>query len=121
MGAGCGYGRKLPDGDDDLAPFRIAATATSLLLLCACATTDTSTKWQPRTDADLAADLAVCEKDAREVDMQSPSGYSDGRYGATAALAGAIDRKDMRAGGAERVYQAVLHICMTRKGWKPAG
>jgi hypothetical protein len=120
MGAGWGYVRFLSDGDDALTPLRIAVLATCLLL-CACVTTDKATEWQPRTDANLATDLAVCEKDAREVNMQSPGGYSDGRYGAAAALASAIDRKDMRGGGAERVYQAVLDICMTRKGWKRAG
>lgn len=104
-----------------MAPCRIALTTICVLLLCACATTDAGVKWQPRTDADLAADLAVCEKDARSVDMQSPNAYSDARYGATAALAGRLDRSDMRGGGAERVYQAILDICMTRKGWKPAG
>lgn len=119
MGAGCGYVRTLPMELTSLAPFRLALF-TTCLLLSACATKTASLQWQPRTDADLAADIAACEADARGVDMQSPNAYSDSRYGAAAALAGAMARTDVRSGGAERAYQAIRDICMTRKGWKPA-
>jgi len=86
--------------------------------LAACASTS-RTAWVPRTDADLAADRGACEAEARGVDMNSADSYSS-RYGAAAAMAGRLDRSDMRGGGADRVFDAIVDACMTRKGWVQA-
>lgn len=83
--------------------------------LSACASTS-GTTWVPRSDANLSTDRAACEGEARSVDMNSPDSYS-GRYGAAAAMAGRMDRNDMRGGGADRVFDAIVDACMTRKGW----
>lgn len=83
--------------------------------LAACATAS-QTQWQPREGANLAADRAACDTEARAFDMNSPDGYS-GRYGAAAAMAGHMARSDMRGGGADRVFNAIVDACMTHKGW----
>ena len=88
------------------------------LCLAGCATSST-VAWAPRTDANLSTDKAACETEARSVDIQSADSYSS-RYGAAAALAGRVDSTDMRGGAADRVFDAIVDICMTRKGWKHA-
>ncbi|MEO8169026.1 MAG: hypothetical protein ABI623_12310, partial [bacterium] len=56
--------------------------------LCACASTGVPvTHWAPRLDANVAADQSACLKEANGVDMNSPDNYSNGRYGAAAAMA----------------------------------
>ena len=84
--------------------------------LAACAA---STSWAPRTDANLATDHGACEAEARGVDINSADSYS-GRYGAAAAMAGRMDRSDLRGGGADRVFDLIVEACMTRKGWVKA-
>jgi hypothetical protein len=88
------------------------------LSLAACASTS-KTAWAPRADANLSTDRSACEAEARGVDMNSADSYSS-RYGAAAAMAGRLDRSDMRGGGAERVFDAIVDACMTRKGWVKA-
>lgn len=88
------------------------------LSLAACASTS-GAAWAPRTDANLSADRTACEAEARGVDMNSADSYSS-RYGAAAAMAGRLDRSDMRGGGADRVFDAIVDACMTRKGWVKA-
>lgn len=86
--------------------------------LAACATTS-GTNWVARTDANLATDRAACEAEARTFDINSADSYS-GRYGAAAAMAGRMDRNDLRGGGADRVFDLIVETCMTRKGWVKA-
>ena len=86
--------------------------------LAACATTS-ATSWAPRTDANLATDHGACEAEARGVESKSADSYS-GRYGAAAAMAGRMDRSDLRGGGADRVFDLIVEACMTRKGWVKA-
>ena len=95
--------------------MRALAAAGLVASLAACASTS-QTQWAPREGANLAADRGACETEARAVDMNSPDAYS-GRYGAAAAMAGRMDRSDMRGGGADRVFNAIVDACMTRTGW----
>lgn len=90
----------------------IAASA----LLAGCATPQPG--WEARSDADLSADKAACEKEAA-IDMDSPRGYTASRYGVAAALASRVDADSVQGGAADRLHDAVLGDCMVRKGWKP--
>jgi hypothetical protein len=85
------------------------------LSLAACASTS-GAAWAPRTDASLSTDRAACDAEARSVDINSADSYSS-RYGAAAAMAGRVDRTDLRGGAADRVFDAIVDACMTRKGW----
>lgn len=104
-------------------PVRTAAALTLMLALttgglAACATKPPPVKWEPRMDADLKTDLAACEKDAASVDLQSEQAYSDSRYGAAAAMSGRLNQNDMTSGTRDRMHEAIVFSCMTRKGWK---
>src|SRR4051794_13641043 len=89
----------------------------SLLALSACASTAPQIAWAPRADANLGADKAACERTANELDINSPKEYTDGRYGAAAALASRIDRESVKGGAVDRMRDAVFQDCMVRKGW----
>ena len=99
--------------------FRSSLPLAAALLLAACATSGSDTAWTPRTDANLAVDLAACRKEAASVNIHSTSDYSS-RYGAAAAMVGRLDESDMRGGGQERVFAAIQDACMTGKGWTKA-
>lgn len=86
------------------------------LLLSACATP--RTEWEPRADADMTTDLAACSARADNLDMLSPSTYSDGLLGPAAAMARQVERTDGVRGLSERdVFVAVRDRCMAEKGW----
>jgi hypothetical protein len=89
--------------------------------LAACASADAPAQiaWAPRADANLSADKAACQATANELDMRSPKEFTDGRYGAAAALASRIDRGSLKGGTEARMRQAVFEDCMVRKGWAP--
>ena len=97
---------------------RTGCAIAMVMGLAACATTS-ATAWVPRIDASLSTDRAACEGEARGVNIHSADSYSS-RYGAAAAMAGRVDRTDMRGGGAERVFDAIVDACMSRKGWVKA-
>ena len=89
------------------------------LVLSGCATAaSTDTKWTPRADANLRADLATCQKDANDIDLQSLS--TDAHYGPAAAMARQIQNGDIHGLTMEDVYKAVRDACMLSKGWTPA-
>ena len=94
---------------------RTGCAIAMVMGLAACASTS-RTAWVARTDANLSSDRSACEAQARGVDINSADSYSS-RYGAAAAMAGRMDRTDMRGGGAERVFDAIVDACMTGKGW----
>ena len=89
--------------------------------LAACASSGTSPQiaWAPRADANLAADKSECQRTASDLDMHSPKEFTDGRYGAAAAMASRIDQASVRGGTEARMRQAVFEDCMVRKGWAP--
>ena len=99
---------------------RLTALAALCALTCACATDPAPTVWTPRADANLEADLAACTQDANNVDLRSPSAFSDARYGAAAAMAREMDRGELRNHSEREIYAAVRDSCMQDKGWKPA-
>src|SRR5215218_7815958 len=100
-------------------PFRqlslIAALAGGLAA-CASAGSSSQIAWAPRADANLATDKTACQRTANELDMHSPKEFTDGRYGAAAALASHLDQTSLRGGTEERMRQAVFEDCMIRKG-----
>ena len=98
--------------------LRTGCAGLIALGLAACASTS-GTVWEPRTDASLSTDRAASESEARGVDIKAADSYSS-RYGAAAAMAGRVDRTDMRGGGAERVFDAIVDACMSRTGWVKA-
>jgi hypothetical protein len=89
------------------------------LAACASAGAPSQVAWAPRADANLSADKTSCQATANELDMRSPKEYTDGRYGAAAALASRIDQGSVRGGTEARMRQAVFEDCMVRKGWTP--
>ena len=97
---------------------RTGCAIAMALGLAACASTS-RTAWEPRTDANLSTDRGACEAEARGVDINSADSYSS-RYGAAAAMARRMDRTDLRGGAEERVFEAIVDACMTRKGWVQA-
>lgn len=98
--------------------FGLAALGL-VVALSGCATTP-QTAWKPRTDADLKADQADCKKQADSVDYRSAQAFSDGRYGAAAAIAARTNQSDLTGASLDRMYAAVAYVCMTDKGWMPA-
>lgn len=99
--------------------IRFAAVLTATLALAACATpTSPQSGWEPRGDADFAADNAACTREASEANLRSPDAYSNATFGAAAAAGRQLDQ-DYRPGTANRVFAAVRDSCMERKGWKP--
>jgi len=101
---------------------RILAVLAATAALTACSTGPGQTQWAAREGADLNADRALCRRAAAGIDVSAYGGeaYSDGRYGAAAAMASKLDRESVRAGGAAKVYDAVFDDCMVRKGWAKA-
>jgi hypothetical protein len=95
----------------------VLAALLGTLSLAACATKPPPIKWAARPDANLATDLAACSKDAGSVNQRSEEAYSDSRYGAAAAMTGRLDQTDMTSGSVDRMYDAIVFSCMTRKGW----
>jgi hypothetical protein len=103
-------------------PFRQLFPAIAVavgLSACASAEAPAQVSWAPRADANLSADKAACQVTANELDMRSPREFTDGRYGAVAAMAGHIDQASVRGGTENRMRQAVFEDCMVRKGWTP--
>jgi len=94
----------------------------ALLAFAACSAGTAHTQWQARDGVDLSADREACRLAASGIDVSAYGGeaYSDGRYGAAAAMANRLDRQNMRAGGAAQVYDAVFDDCMIRRGWAKA-
>ena len=90
------------------------------LLLGACATTAQQARWNPRPDANLAADQAACVAEANEADMRNPDGYAASHIGPAAAAALMLDLEDIRGGGRDRLFVALRDACMQRKGWTRA-
>jgi len=90
--------------------------------LTACSTGPGQTQWAVREGVDLNTDRALCRRAAAGIDVSAYGGeaYSDGRYGAAAAMASKLDRESIKAGGAAAVYDAVFDDCMIRKGWAKA-
>jgi hypothetical protein len=89
--------------------------------LAACASTGAPSQvtWAPRAEANLSADKSECLRTASDLDMHSPKEFTDGRYGAAAAMASRIDQASIRGGTEARMRQAVFEDCMVRKGWAP--
>ncbi len=101
--------------------FRIVVLCAAL---SACASTPAPSRdpvWLARTDANLAADLAACTRESNNVDLNSITSYSDGRYGPAAAMARQVQDGDVNGITMKDVYAAVRDSCMTSKGWKKAG
>jgi hypothetical protein len=87
--------------------------------LCACASTPKQPPivWSGGDAAHLAADEASCHQEAANLDIQEASGYSDPRYGVTAAMAEAIAKDNPLADRAAIVREAAFETCMNDKGW----
>ena len=73
--------------------------------------------WTGGDPTRLAADQAVCQKDSEGVDINQATGYSDPRYGATSAMAAAINRDSPLTDQRAAVRAAAFAACMTDKGW----
>ena len=103
-------------------PIRVSVTLAAAALLVACASSPAAPQWAPRADADLAKDQAECVREARAVDVQSLSEYSNGSVGAAAAAAGYLDMDTQMVRGArDRMFEAVRDSCMAGKGWTRTG
>lgn len=97
-------------------------------MLAACASTDeaggkpakaSEIAWAQREGANLSADKAECQRTANDIDPNSPKEFTDGRYGAAAALASRLDHESVKGGTVQRMRDAVFQDCMVRKGWTP--
>lgn len=86
------------------------------LSLSACANAP-EIAWQPRSDANLVTDKAVCTRTADDVDITDAKQFTDGRYGALAALTAKIDDDSLHGGAVDRMRDAIFSDCMVRKGW----
>jgi hypothetical protein len=95
---------------------RLAAVLALAAALSACAS-QPQVAWQPRAGANLAADKAECERTADDTGINSAKQFTDGRYGAVAALAAKVDDDSLRGGTVQRMRQAIFEDCMVRKGW----
>jgi len=105
------------------APLRaLAATAAMLLAgaLGGCASTPPSAAivWTGGDPAHLAADQTACQHESDGVDVNQATSYSDPRYGATNAMAAAINRDAPLTDQHASVKAAAFDACMTDKGWK---
>jgi hypothetical protein len=100
---------------------RLAAVLLAGAVLTGCATSPgpEAIVWTGGDPARLAADKAACETDSASVDINAPSGYSDPKYGTTAAMAAAINRDAPLTDQGAAVKRAVFAACMSDKGWKP--
>jgi len=99
----------------------IALTAAALAAtLASCASTPSpeAIAWTGGDPARLAADKAACASDAANVDINSASGYSDPRYGTTAAMAAAINRDAPLTDQGAAIKRAAFAACMSDKGWR---
>lgn len=91
--------------------------AALALGLAACASKAPEVAWVPRTGANLVADRTECQKMAAEKNINQLRDYSDGRYGAAAAMASRLNQKKGRYGAESRLQDMIFEDCMTRKGW----
>ena len=89
------------------------------LCLAGCATAEPGIAWTPRPGADLAADERECRKVASEMNINQMRDYSDGRYGAAAAMASRLNQEKGRYGAEARMQDLIFEDCMARKGWTP--
>lgn len=87
------------------------------LCLAACATKAPEIAWAARAGADLAADRSACRTVAAEKNINQLRDYSDGRYGAAAAMASRLNQQKGRYGAEARLQDMIFEDCMTRKGW----
>ena len=97
---------------------RVALAA--LVLLAGCASTPKSppVRWVGGDASHLAADQAVCQREASELDPNQAAGFSDPRYGVTSAMANAIGRDNPLTDQHKAVRLAAFDTCMNDKGWK---
>jgi hypothetical protein len=96
------------------------ATAAMTAGLTGCASTPAPAAivWTGGNAAHLAADKTACQTEADGVDINSATGYSDPRYGTTAAMAAAINRDAPLTDQAGAIKRAAFAACMSDKGWK---
>jgi len=100
--------------------MRFWAIAAAGLMLSGCASTPPPAPivWIGGDPTHLAADKAACEKDSAGVDINVAAGYSDPKYGTTAAMAAAINRDSPLTDQHAALQAAAFAACMTDKGWK---
>ena len=84
---------------------------------CASAPPPAPIVWIGGDPGHLAADRAACRKDSEGVDINEAANYSDPRYGATTAMAAAINRDAPLTDQRVAVRAAAFAACMTDKGW----
>lgn len=99
----------------------MALLAGSLAVLTGCASAPPPApqiSWSGKPPSTLAADEAACKTDSAGVDVNEAEGYSDPRYGATSAMAAALNRDAPLDNQHAAVRGAAFAACMTDKGWK---
>ncbi len=102
----------------------VRATLPALGLACllaGCASPDQNRSSGPYIGGSvghLAADQDDCRKQAQSIDYRSADGYSDSRYGATAAMAAAVAEDNPERDMGRRTVEAAFESCMSAKGWK---
>jgi hypothetical protein len=74
--------------------------------------------WVGGDPAHLAADKAACRQESAAVDPNVISGYSDPRYGMTAAMAAAVARQNPLSDNSREARAAAFAACMGDKGWQ---
>ncbi len=94
------------------------AAAAASLSGCASKPAPEAIVWTGGDPAHLAGDKTACQTEADGVDINSASGYSDPRYGTTAAMAAAINRDAPLTDQAGAIKRAAFAACMSDKGWK---
>jgi hypothetical protein len=100
--------------------MKALATLLAALALASCAgdPPPPPLSWSGGDQAHLAADEAACHKDSAGVDINEATGYSDPRYGATSAMAAAINRDSPLTDQRAAVRAAAFAACMSDRGWK---
>ncbi len=98
----------------------VSVLLVATALISACETVPQS-KWALRPGHDLGVDLAACAREAGGADMNALQGGATNAAATAAAVAGYLDRDDIRGGGADRLYAALRDDCMVRKGWTKIG
>lgn len=96
---------------------RVGLAMVALCLAGCAASKAPEVAWASRTGANLAADQTECQAVAAEKNINQLRDYSDGRYGAAAAMASRLNQKKGRYGAEGRLQDMIFEDCMTRKGW----
>ena len=100
--------------------MKVRAGLLCAVTLTCCASPQTpapAVTWTGGAPTRLAADKAACEKESANIDINSASGYSDPRYGATNAMAAALNRDSPLTDRRKAVRNAAMTACMNDKGW----